>query len=77
MPVSGHITVNMEFSLDNDQCAKALDVIVPDNDSSVSAVCKGGKLLVEIRLRDISSLFSVPNEILSQLQIFEEIEKKL
>ncbi len=82
MPVNGPITVTMEFELDNGNCDKALNVIVPDNDSSVTSTCNEGtcnegKLSVEIKLRNVSSLFSVPNEILTQVQIFEEMEKKL
>ncbi len=70
------IRITMEFDLPDGSCEKALSLISPDNDASVTAECLGGKLIVKMVLKSVTSLFSVPNEIMSQIQLLEEIRKK-
>ena len=70
------IRITMEFDLPAGYCEKALSLISPDNDESVTAHCLDGKLIVRIVLKKVASLFSLPNEILTQVQLLEEIREK-
>ncbi|MGC8505495.1 MAG: hypothetical protein ACP5NK_02140 [Thermoplasmata archaeon] len=58
-----------------DDCFRMLEILNPDNDQSIHCLCENGVLKVDIPVIKYNSIFNVSNEILKEIEIFENVKK--
>jgi hypothetical protein len=67
-------SITMNIRVEND-CSAILNILRPDNDTSIDCHCDGDVLKIIIPSIKYNSIFNVCNEILGQIEMFEKIRK--